>query len=279
MMKKFLFTGMLLAMISTVATAQSVSLVFGSLDGDEAGYIYAYDYTIVDVDVWIKTEPGIRIVGLHLPLSSNDIYIVGRIDGVFDYPLNRWYSSYFTGSQTDPSNEGYTVQSITAERNNPNDLLFLQTDGEWNKIATFKMTAGSTGAYDAYYCHALIEGEHPDYGGISIIDANIGELEPWMYSVDYSCLNFDVNPCGFYVPGDFNGSGSFNVADIIAAYSYLRHGSPLPSLICECPPESGIEWPVVMDLNNSCTFDMADLNIIYLKDQNFIEPCEHCPPR
>lgn len=267
----------LLVMMSTAVLAQEVSLIFGSLDGDEAGYIYAYDYTVVDVDVWIKTEPGIRIVGLHLPLSSKDIYIVGRIDGVFRNPLRNWETAEFMASNDDPENDGYTNQSIMAVCDDP--VNAIETNGEWEKIAIFKMTAGSTGAYGAYYCNALIEGNHPDYGGITLADYDLGELDPSMYQTDFSCLNFNVNPCGFYIVGDYNGSGSFNVADVISAFSYLKTGQPHAALICECPPNSGIEWPVAMDLNNSCTFNIADICKAFGIPPWILEPCEHCPPR
>ena len=231
MWRLMLIIPLVVLMSIPVVLAQEVSFVFGSLDGDEAGYIYAYDYTIVDVDVWIKTEPGIRIVGLHLPLSSRDEYIIDRNDGVFRNPLRNWEMAEFTVPDDDPENNGYTSQSIMAVCDDPVDAI--ETNGEWWKIAIFKMTAGSTGAYGAYYCNALIEGNHPENGGIVLADFDQGELDPSQYELDFSCLNFNVNPCGFYIVGDYNGSGSFNVADVISAFSYLKTGQPHAALICE----------------------------------------------
>jgi len=84
-----------------------------------------------------------------------------------------------------------------------------------------------------------------------------------------------------YVVGDFNGSGAFNVADIIDAFSFLRTGLPLPALLCECPPGSGNEWAVAMDVNNSCGFNIADIVSGFSRLKTGSPepvPCELCPP-
>jgi len=89
-------------------------------------------------------------------------------------------------------------------------------------------------------------------------------------------------PCDdYYVPGDFNGSLQFNVADIIESFSYLSTGSPEGAFVCECPPGSGHDWAVAMDVNNSCAFNVADIVIAYQKlalGQPELVPCAQCPP-
>ena len=87
-------------------------------------------------------------------------------------------------------------------------------------------------------------------------------------------------PCD-YIIGDFNGSLSFNVADIIAAFSKLQTGLPEPAYLCECPPGGGVEWAVAMDVNNSCIFNVADVIIGFSKlttGSPDLIPCELCPP-
>lgn len=274
-MNRLLLIIPLVVILSIVAIAQEVSLVFGSLDGDEAGYIYAYDYTIVDVEVWIKTEPGIRIVGMHLPLSSRDEYIIDRNDGVFKNPLRNWEMAEFTGINDDPENDGYTNQSLLAACDNPNQGI--ETNGEWRKIAYFRVSAGSTGYYGAYYCNALIEGVLPDYGGITLADYDLGELDRSQYELDFACLQFvefNVN----YVLGDYTGSGVFNIADVISAFSKLKTGYPEAYFLYECPPNSGNVWEIVFDLNNSCSFNIADV-VMAISRPWYFEPCEHCLPR
>jgi PKD repeat protein len=92
---------------------------------------------------------------------------------------------------------------------------------------------------------------------------------------------FEGGDCGSYVVGDFNGSGSFNVADVVDAYSKLKTGSPPPFIECECPPGSGIFWAVAMDVNNSCSFNVADVVSGYSRLKTGspeLAPCEFCPP-
>ena len=87
-------------------------------------------------------------------------------------------------------------------------------------------------------------------------------------------------PCE-YVIGDFNGSGVFNIADIVEAFSRLKTGLPDPALICECPPGSGNEWAVAMDVNNSCAFNVADIIDGFYKLKTGLPelvPCDQCPP-
>ncbi|MEE9553092.1 MAG: hypothetical protein V3W18_02250, partial [candidate division Zixibacteria bacterium] len=84
-----------------------------------------------------------------------------------------------------------------------------------------------------------------------------------------------------YVVGDFNGSGSFNISDIIDGFSKLKTGSPEADLICECPPGSGIEWAVAIDVNSSCAFNISDIIDGFSKLKTGspdLEPCADCPP-
>ena len=87
-------------------------------------------------------------------------------------------------------------------------------------------------------------------------------------------------PCGSYVPGDFNGNGIFNIADLTEVFHQFVQPR-YPWLPCECPPGSGNVWYIRMDLNNSCDFNLSDIITGY----SFLEtgspalaPCELCPP-
>ena len=87
-------------------------------------------------------------------------------------------------------------------------------------------------------------------------------------------------PCGHYIVGDYNGNGTFNIADVIAAFSKLQTGSPDAALLCECPPGSGDIWAVAFDMNNSCSFNIADIVLAFQGRiiRPFIEPCHECRP-
>ncbi|MEE9555038.1 MAG: SBBP repeat-containing protein, partial [candidate division Zixibacteria bacterium] len=84
-----------------------------------------------------------------------------------------------------------------------------------------------------------------------------------------------------YIIGDFNGSGSFNISDIIDGFSKLKIGSPEADLICECPSGSGNEWAIAIDVNNSCAFNISDIIDGFSKLKTGspeLEPCADCPP-
>ncbi|MEE9552994.1 MAG: hypothetical protein V3W18_01755 [candidate division Zixibacteria bacterium] len=258
--------------------AQTTKLIFGPLEGDSAGIIHTYEGATVDVDVWIRTEQGIRIVGMHLPLSSNNEYISSRNDGTFEEPLWDWWVADFLDPNDDPENDGYTNQSIMGVSDDLDDAI--ETNGEWWKIATYKMAAGATDQFNIPFCNAFIEGTHPDNGGIVLVDFNQGELDPSQYELDFACLQFEQF-CGDYILCDYNGNGSVNVADLLNAYSYLVTCAPYPAVLCQCPPGEGETFAVAFDLNNSCTFNIADFYLFmkYYPD-NFwrAEPCEYCQP-
>jgi len=100
-------------------------------------------------------------------------------------------------------------------------------------------------------------------------------------------LAFCINPpaggsvCGPYVVGDYNGNGTFNLADVIWGYGKLKGQNNPPGLLCECPAESGNTWAVAGDVNASCAFNLADIIWGYgkLKGQpNTLAPCGDCPP-
>ena len=84
-----------------------------------------------------------------------------------------------------------------------------------------------------------------------------------------------------YVIGDYNGNGTFNLADVISSFSKLQTGSPNAAYLCECPHGSGNIWAVAMDLNNSCGFNIADVIAGFSKLQTGspeLVPCDDCPP-
>ena len=261
------------------ASGQSVSIVFGNRVDDNAEDIFVFENTILDIDLWIRTDPGIVISRIQIPLASSDAYFTERPEGEFFYPLYRNWESEFTEPLPDSAREGYTVQSLVAGQGGPENLRFIRTDGQWWKIAAFKLKADYNDNYDSLYCDIIAEGIHPEYGGIGLFDAITGELDRSMISIDYSCVRFSQYSCGYYVLGDFNGSGGFNLADIISALSKLQTGSPNAYMNCECPPNSGNSWPIVFDLNNSCTFNIADIYVAMTRQPYMFEPCEHCPPQ
>jgi hypothetical protein len=137
-----------------------------------------------------------------------------------------------------------------------------------NENGEYLLTGFETDYYDVSF-------DHPDYRDttVSAVFASVGENEPLDVIMGI--------PCPTYVAGDFNGSGSFNIADVVDAYSKLKTGLPEPYLVCECPPGSEHDLAVGMDVNNNCEFNIADIIAAYSKlkiGEPELIPCEECPP-
>jgi hypothetical protein len=87
--------------------------------------------------------------------------------------------------------------------------------------------------------------------------------------------------CGHYVVGDYNCSGSPNVADVVDMYSKLKTGAPVyPDCECDCLGDGDV-WPVGGDVNSSCAMNVADVVDLYSKLKTGspeLTPCMDCPP-
>ena len=84
-----------------------------------------------------------------------------------------------------------------------------------------------------------------------------------------------------YVPGDVNGSDSYNGLDIIYGVNYFKGGpEPLcPYGSCPIPPCDSFFY--CGDVNGSCSFNGLDITygVSYLKgDLPALIPCPSCPP-
>ncbi len=115
-----------MAVIHIPVSAQDplVEIVYGPLDGDHAGIIYADTNETIEVEVWFRTAPGVSIQGMHLPLSSNDDYIISRNGGTLFHPLTEWQVWIFIEPNEDPDHEGYTNQGFVG-------YYWVWPDYEW----------------------------------------------------------------------------------------------------------------------------------------------------
>jgi hypothetical protein len=279
---------MLIFLTYTPVSAQLVEMVFGPLDGESAGVLYADLDQTIEVDLWMRTGPGISVVWFDIPMSSNDVYVDddSREGGDYCQLLHTWDDVGFLSPNPDPVHSGYTNQSFLGiEFIEPDCDNGIITDGEWWWIASFRMTTASSGPTGVALCDAYIEGYHPlnHYTslGICVDGDDVHEIDHSEFELDFACLWFVESSCGYYVIGDYNGSGAFNVADIVDSYSKLKTGLPEPATVCECPPESGDFWAVAADVNNSCAFNVADVvdGYSFLKTGSpEPSPCGICPP-
>ncbi len=83
-------------------------------------------------------------------------------------------------------------------------------------------------------------------------------------------------PCA-YVPGDVNGSNTFNGLDVTYGVNYFNGGA-IPPYFCECAPDN--TWFVSGDVNGSCSFNGLDVTYMvnYFRGGTAPIPCADCPP-
>jgi hypothetical protein len=193
-MKKLLLLALAVTMSFSLASAQLVDVVYGPLDGDMAGTIITTNGSPVTVDVWMRTAPGINVVGLHMPLASNDLYVLTREDGALFDPFPAWDDVGFLTPDADPG--GYTNQSILGVKDligDPDPLDGIETNGEWWLIANFQMTTTDGNEFDIEFCDAFQEGDETNNAGMTLADFATGEIPAQDITQSFACLQFTSN--------------------------------------------------------------------------------------
>ncbi len=234
-MKRMLLLGLAVVMTFSLATAQTTKIVIGPLDGEDAGAIVADTNETIDVDIWIRTAPGINIVGLHLPMASKDEYIQGdsREQGEAYYPLPVWDDASFLAPGEDAQNEGYTNHSYLGIKDligDPDSISAINTNGEFSPIMYFTMTTAGEGD-GIPHNDAFIMGAQLDNGGMVWVDFVTGEMDNGDIEVSIATLELPDTYVGIddeidiplayslsqNYPNPFNASTTIN-------YSILNDG-------------------------------------------------------
>lgn len=131
-----------------LASAQSNKIVFGPLEGEDAGVLTVRNGEDIEIEMWVRTDPNnpAPIVGVTHCLMSADTIIASRNGAIFDpdygYPCWDTLVSPPYGHPDDPNiPEGHTVQAagaIFTIFDPPCDIL--DTDGAWDYYGSFLMT-------------------------------------------------------------------------------------------------------------------------------------------
>lgn len=79
-----------------------------------------------------------------------------------------------------------------------------------------------------------------------------------------------------YIPGDVNGSASYNGLDITFGVNYFKGGNPPLCPECALCPD----WFYCGDVNGSCDYNGLDITygVAYFKGGSDPVPCPDCPP-
>ena len=193
--------------------------------------------------------------------------------------MNESWDVDFCLPNPDQNNPGFTNRSLIGICSFPGPCdNLIRTEGQWWNIARFILTASADTA-EGLSCDIFKEGYHPDNGRLTLVDYSQGELDPSTYEIEFACMHLPLY--FYYVMGDYNGGGTFNVADIVDALLDLKGRGGHSAFYCYCPCYEEPLWSIPMDLNGSCGFNLADVIIGYwhLKGRPFeLIPCEYCPP-
>lgn len=223
-MRKLLLLALAVTLTFSLASAQNAKFVFGPLDGDNAGTMIVTNGASITVPVFVKTAPGINVIGFHWPVASNDIYVATR-NGI-NYNYSPFVGGSWDGWQSmavlaPNALAGYTNQSLLAVKDFPRDPFpegGINTNGEYWHVADYLMTTTMGNTYDTPFCDAFTTGSQPDNGGFVWSDYATGELPGASIEYSFACLQFTANtdPVWTVAPtavcGDANNETCFDLA-------------------------------------------------------------------
>jgi hypothetical protein len=233
----------------------------------------------------------------HFTIQSGHLPSGLTLDGTFgvvDGTPTDVETDTFTVRCTDSSDPVQTDDQLYVVNVSSASVLVITTlslpNGRQDSI--YNETIGVSGGLQPYH-FSLVDGQLPDTltldatdGVISGIPITAGSNTFTVHCEDSSIpplfdehsyiIAIAPTPC-IYIPGDANGSNSFNGLDVTFSVSYFKGGPP-PPFTCECTP--GHTWYVAGDVNQSCSFNGLDVTymVAYLKGGPPPNPCGDCPP-
>ncbi|HBZ00339.1 MAG TPA: hypothetical protein DEO84_03355, partial [candidate division Zixibacteria bacterium] len=169
--------------------------IFGNRDGS-AMSVRPGD--TINVPVWGATSPDSEdlidsVTIMHIPLASNDAYIVSRLGGYFpDTLVGRWDDRSFLIPDPNSPSAGKTSQSMLglAWLTDPRDPEnFFYTGGDTVLICMYRMVVTSNQAYGGQTICPFQQGHNNANGGLYwMMQDGLSSVVP---TQTYGCLYFD----------------------------------------------------------------------------------------
>ena len=236
-------------------------LVYGPLEGDDAGVLTVHDGQDIQIEMWVRTDPEnpAPFVGVVHGLMSEDAIIAERNEAEIDpeYDVPNWEQVFVDGPYTHNPNDAFPIpEGHTCQIQVAFYTIFdppvgdpLNTQGEWDYYGAFLMTCNTDVPNDNTY-YPFQMGWYPQS---SMATRWYFEMPPGGWSQpeqDYCGLYFEQNPCE-YIPGDCDHNGiSLELSDVITMIGTYRGTVPVP-FICPCPPDDD-EFAATADPNGNC---------------------------
>ncbi len=156
----------------SVTVSQNLNkIVFGPLEGDDAGVLTVHNGQAIEIEMWIRTDPNnpAPIIGVSHCLMSADTIIASRSGATFDpdysYPCWDTFVSPPYGHPDDPNiPEGYTIQAAGAIYTVFDPPCHpMDTNGEWDYYGAFLTTCNTGVPIDETY-YPFSSGWYPHSG-------------------------------------------------------------------------------------------------------------------
>ena len=202
-MKKLLLALPIVFLITALVSAQDLNkVVFGPLEGDDAGVLTVSNGEAIEIEMWVRTDPAnpTSIVGAAHGLSSENIIIAERnsvdIEPEYDEPYwcVVWVDGPFIHNPADdfPIPEGLTCEIAVGLYIWWPDCIGwpLDTQGEWDLFGTWFMVTNTEIPIDqTYYPFSIGWYPHNGQGTSWAFDSPPGGgIEP---EQDYCGLRFE----------------------------------------------------------------------------------------
>ncbi len=251
-----------ITVITASASAQSNKIVFGPLEGDDAGVLTVRNGEAIGIELWVRTDPDNPhwVVGVCHGLLSEDLIIAERngMDPEPDYdslPDGLWESFFIDGPYVyDPQYDYPIPEGWTCEMQGA--LCFidipygdcLDTQGEWELYGTWLMVTNTEIPTEQTY-YPFMEGWYPHSRlGSNWAFYEGGNVVP---EQSYCGLYVESNLCT-YVPGDCDHNGiPLELTDVLAMVGFYR--GIIEPYLCECGEDPIIhDFAATADPNGNC---------------------------
>ncbi len=261
-MKNLFWTLLVISLITASASAQSNKIVFGPLEGDDAGVLTVRNGEAIGIELWVRTDPDnpYWIIAVSHALLSEDVIIAERngMDPEPDYdsfPDGLWEQFFIDGpflhdpDDDFPIPEGWTceMQGALCFYEEPiGDCLYTQ--GEWDLYGTWLMVTNSEIPTEQTY-YPFMQGWYPHSGQTTywVFDGG-GGIEP---EQSYCGLYVESSICA-YVPGDCDHNGiPLELTDVLAMVGFYR--GIMEPYLCECGEDPAVyNFAATADPNGNC---------------------------
>jgi hypothetical protein len=259
-MRRLMFLMLIVSFLSSSAFAQGLNkVVFGPLEGDDAGVLTVHNAEDIEIEMWVRTDPDndTPLLGIIHGLLSEDQIIAVR-NGVEinpEYDMPNWEMVGVDGPYIHNPNDDYPIPlGYTCEMQWAICAVFqwctdLDTQGEWEYYGSFLMTC-NTGVPNEETYYPFSMGWYPSSGQGTEWSWEGGWCVP---EQSYCGLYFEIDSCD-YIPGDVNHNGApMELIDVIAMLANYR-GSAEPYYTCTCTEDPPFyNFAATADPNGNCT--------------------------